>query len=193
MLEKDRTRFISVTIRHWSGLVSPHSLRQSPSPDSPSPSLRASPCQNSQQTNVLLCIGWLRVVCCKRVFMYVSSTSRLLYTNSQLSNPSKMGPTFCPFVVTLVLLHVASTAGRILITLAPHFTLPSSATKGFNAKHAALLDQRGFQDCDGGHGICMSSQINMPRLNSTLLTKPSCLPNGTCYSGADDYIRCCSM
>lgn len=95
-------------------------------------------------------------------------------TNSRLSNLLKMGPTFCPFVVILVLLHVASTAGRILITPAPHFPHPSSATKGFNAKHAALLDQRGFQDCDGGHGLFTCQ-------------------TGTCYSGADGYVRCCSM
>lgn len=151
-----------------------HSLKQSPSPDSPSPSLRASPCQNSQQTNVLLCIGWLRVVCCKRVFMYVSSTSRLLSTNSQRSNLSKMGPTFCLLVVILVLLHAAPTAGCVLIIPAPHFPLPSSATKGFNAKHAALLDQRGFQDYDGGHGVFACQ-------------------TGTCYSGADGYVRCCSI
>lgn len=106
--------------------------------------------------------------------MYVSSTSRLLSTNSQLSNLSKMGPTFCPFVVIFVLLHVASTAGRILITPAPHFPLPSSATKGFNVKHAALLDQRGFQDCDGGRGVFACQ-------------------TGTCYSGANGYIRRCSI
>jgi hypothetical protein len=162
MLEKERTRFTPVAIRHWNGLVSP-SLSQAISLARFAIAIAASFTLPKFTANQRFALHWLVArrllqagvhVC----FLHFAPPFHKLSALQPLENGS--------YVLSirgyLVLLHVASIAGRILITPAPHFPLPSSATKDFNAKHAALLDQRGFQDCDGGHGVCMSSQINMP-------------------------------
>ena len=117
MLEKERNRFISVAIHHFGW---PH-LTFTLSSNLPRQ------IHHRHRRELRLAKIHSKPLFCFALACRVIQSCRLLFpplrasTNPQLSKLSKMGPTFCPFVVILVLLHVASTAGRILITLASHF------------------------------------------------------------------------